>query len=467
MDWTGTGLRERVLSWLEQTAEDRYARDKRLDPFATSMRDFDDVSPNLVSIRAGHPLDVTDPRQRITDLKNAGLILENGSSLTELGSAVLDAWERYGVASNSKGDELARLLLMALEARRIKDTGFAEFYEYWEDLRTYFNPLELIHNWDALYALNYLDFPREGFAPGVAYRDKSVPATEIEFDLAEYARNTATSSKAIEGGERIENAIGGKIPRGRHRATFCMALEIAISNGHSAPSILESFGIPKKPGIWAAFNETDKAKILAIINDYELEVESPVAEIGTTPVISEQSSGDKNTKPALVLPENIDFSQVLVIPPVPKVAKTTTASGKGGAKKIDYQQRAQSNDAIGKLSEDFAVAFERWRLKDHPDLLKKLRHVSKEDDSLGYDIESFELDGTPRFVEVKGTLGPMESRFFLSANELACAQSRGEQYVILRVAQLQKGPICCEIRHPFDGKLELIPTEYSVTFKST
>lgn len=92
--------------------------------------------------------------------------------------------------------------------------------------------------------------------------------------------------------------------------------------------------------------------------------------------------------------------------------------------------------------------------------------MSTEDDTLGYDIELFELDGTPRLIEVKGTLGPMETRFFLSAAELACAEATGEQYVVLKVAPLVDDPKCCEIRYPFDGKLELIPATYSVNFAS-
>jgi Domain of unknown function (DUF3883) len=167
--------------------------------------------------------------------------------------------------------------------------------------------------------------------------------------------------------------------------------------------------------------------------------------------------------PALVLPIDIDFSAVLVAPPKPKSKVGVIKSGQG-PKKVDHKQKAESNDAIGKLGEQFGIAYERWRLRDHPVLLKQLRHVSLKDDTLGYDIESFETDGTLRFVEVKATSGPMETRFFLSAAELASAVSKGEQYVLLRVAHLPDDPKCCEIRFPFEGKLELNPATYSVSF---
>jgi hypothetical protein len=467
MDWTGLGLRSHVIDWLEDAADARYAQDRRLDPFATSMRDFDDASAHLKAIRDGKPPAMADARQRITDLRNAGLVVAGGEALTSLGVAALDAWERYAVDTQSKSDEFARLLLMALEARRIADPGFSEFFQYWSDLRTYFSPFELIQNWDALYQINYLDFERRGFTPGTVYRDQEVSVADIEFDLADYARSTSSSAKAISGAERIEDAIGGKLPRGRHRATFCMGLEIVLSDGSSAATILDSFGFPKKPRVWDPFSKAQKSKINTILADYgalKAVVEAKAAETASDEV--EVDAELPEPKQELALPAEIDFSSVLAELPKPKAASKSSSSGKGGPKKVDYKQKAHVSDAVGKLGEEFAIKYEEWRLRGHPDLLKKLRHVSKEDDTAGYDIESFELDGTPRYVEVKSTLGPPETRFFMSAPELSCAESKGDQYVILRVANLTDGPSCCEIRYPFEGVLDFVPTTFSVGFSN-
>ena len=207
-------------------------------------------------------------------------------------------------------------------------------------------------------------------------------------------------------------------------------------------------------------------------------VESPTADHGASTVAPDEgapaaqpAAGDEESHPSAAksgpeLPTDIDFSLVFVNPPKPK-PQTSAGTRKGsGPKKFNHKQKAHANDAVGTLGEDFAVAYERWRLREHPELVKKIRHVSKEDDTLGYDIESFELDGTPRFVEVKGTLGPMETRFFLSAAELACAEAKGEQYVLLRAAHLADDPKCCEVRFPFAGKLDLITATYSVGFSA-
>jgi Domain of unknown function (DUF3883) len=442
------------------------------------MRDFDDASAHLKAVRGGNPPAMVDANQRISDLKGAGLVIAGGQALTDLGAAVLMAWEKYGVDSTTKTDELARLLLMVLEARSLGDKDFERYLEYWSDLRTHFDVIELIDNWDSLYQINYLDFEREGFSPGSTYRDEQVSVADIEFDLADYARDTGAGAAATKGGDRIAKAMGWQLPRGRHRATACMAYELVLTKGQAAPAILGKFGFPKKPRVWEPFNDVQKGKIAAILADYgvtanagddEVVPEIAAAAGDEVPHVPEAAAaaGDvvpSAPKPIPELPTGIDFSAVLVDPPKPK-AQAVAGGGKGGGpKKVDHKQKAHANDAVGKLGEDFAVAYERWRLRDHTELLKKLRHVSKEDDTLGYDIESFELDGTPRYIEVKGTLGPMETRFFLSASELACAESKGEQYVVLRVAQLANEPKCCEIRFPFAGQVILTPATYSVAF---
>lgn len=466
MDWSGLGLRDHVVEWLEHASSTTYADSRRLDPFATSMRDFDDVSADLRSIQKGERPNRKRWGQRLTDLRGAGLARDGAIGLSKLGKAVLKVWAAYGVANQKKSDEFARHLLLILEARRLGDLRYLEFLQYWKDLRTYFDGLALISRWDALYCLNYLDNSVAEFAPGSIYRDEAVPVREVSFDLTAYATDIAASPEAIKGAKKIERAIRGQIPRGRHRATFCMALEIVVSEGQHTLFILDRFGLPKSPGKWAQFDKNQKGKILDILRDYGAEqqtaADDEVGDAGHKDHASENAVYGID-KPA-ELPIEIDFEVVLVEPPQPKAPSGKKVKSKSG--KIDGVQKARANSATGKLGEDFTIRYERWRLREHPALLEKIRHVSQEDDNLGYDIHSFELDGSPRFVEVKGTLGPLESRFFLSANELQAAEQKGASYVILRVAQLPGNPVCCEIRYPFDGKLDLVVSNYGVTFRA-
>ena len=395
MDWNGHGVAAELTAWLAVAAAEKSVKERRLDPFATSMRDFDDVSPDLLAIQTSKAPNRTDAAQRITDLKGAGLVSETGDSLTDHGAAVISAWTAYGVASSIKADELARLLIWVLEGLRTGAPLCIGFVDYWKDLRTSFSPLELIENWDALYVLNYLDYPRGGFAPGQLYRADHVPAPEIEFDLQDFAEKTG-SADAVRGAERIQDAIQGKIPRGRHRSTFCMALELVETKGVVAQQILESFGFPKKPRLWDPFTKGQVQTVLGILQGYKLSESGDGTVAGTSGLgLAAKTSGTHTITPALSLPETIDFGNVRVDAPIAKKKLGSAPSAKNsGSKKIDYLKKAETGDATGKLGEEFALRYERWRLREHPDLLSKVRHASLDDDTLGYDIESFEIDGT-------------------------------------------------------------------------
>ena len=474
MEWKGHEDSDRVLSWLEQAAVDRYANDKRLDPFATSMRDFDDVSPKLQDIRSENLPKVTDQNQRVVDLKSAGFVKRDETILSPLGASTLAAWEEYGVANTDIGDELSRHLLLLVEARQLKDPIYAKFSKYWSEIRDHFDPLQLINNWDSLYVLNYLDYQRNKFCPGDRYRIEKSPVSDIKFDLVDFALNVTASDQAKKGARRIERAIKEKIPRGRHRATFCEALEIILSNGSATRNIIHNFGIPHKPQSWVSLSKDQKGVVEKIVYEYSIQtVKDPEYEPSSTEETDEYADDErriyKSDKQEFALPENIDFSNVLLeVPKLKDTLKLNIGGRSGhGNKKIDYVKKSVSTDAVGRLGEQFALDYEQWRLRDFPELSSKIKHIAKDDDSAGYDIESFEPDGTPRFLEVKSTLGQMENPFFISANEVETAKEKGQQYIILRVSRLERDPKCCELRYPFEDILELTASTFIVTFRQS
>jgi hypothetical protein len=106
---TGTSFAE----WLKSTGQRYRLSERKLDFHATSMRDLDDVAPNLDDLYAGRPLRVTDPSQRVTDLVGWAFI-DRGPpvTLTALGEEVKETWHKYGTPLE-KDDELARELLYA------------------------------------------------------------------------------------------------------------------------------------------------------------------------------------------------------------------------------------------------------------------------------------------------------------------------------------------------------------------
>lgn len=94
--------------------------------------------------------------------------------------------------------------------------------------------------------------------------------------------------------------------------------------------------------------------------------------------------------------------------------------------KPDYEKRREENVEIGLRGEKIVMDIERKRLIDagRSDLAEKVWQASLVDDSLGFDILSFEADGQKKHIEVKATRNRRSSRlkFFLSENERRAAE---------------------------------------------
>lgn len=456
MDWDGIGLISDVLRWLDETGKRTATRERRLDPFATSMRDFDDVAANLQ--RAGNNLTIlhTDPTQRVADLRSAGLVetVTGPARLTPLGEAVLAGWQMQGVATADKLDETERTLIAYGIGRQLRALPFSEYFTYWSELRAVFDAEALIDSWDALFAVNYMDHRIDGFAPGDAFRDDATPVAQIEYDLDELAVGATASARARKGAGQVARGIQGKVPRGRARATACLSMELLLRAPSDRPELLMRFGVPLRPRQWQPIDDARRARLLKIAGSFDAKTD--VANVSgrgqIAPVIV-------TAKPKSVL---IDFASALK--PVPRPTRKRVVISKSSPKKTDYKQRQERNSEVGRLGEEFALAFEHWRLTAHPKLAAKIKQVSLDDDTLGYDIRSYEIDGSDRFVEVKCTEGPLSTRFFLSANELGSANANYGSYVLIRVANIRAAPTCCEIRPPFD-ELELTPAVFECTFK--
>jgi len=85
------------------------------------------------------------------------------------------------------------------------------------------------------------------------------------------------------------------------------------------------------------------------------------------------------------------------------------------------QRRAAERERIGLLGEQYVCETERQRLRAAglDRLAAKVRIVSLTDDSLGFDVLSFDESGTELHIEVKATQrgSHMDTGFWLSANE--------------------------------------------------
>jgi len=149
--------------------------------------------------------------------------------------------------------------------------------------------------------------------------------------------------------------------------------------------------------------------------------------------------------------------------PTPKnTAFPKTGSGvhRQSARGIDFAARDARNKALGKKGEDWVVENERLYLKENgrADLIGGVKWVG--DQCLGYDVESFELNGKPKFIEVKTTNSSNKADFWLSSNEFDFAEAHPGGYYLYRLYQFSKDPRHFVLKPPLKKCLDLVPSEY-------
>jgi len=130
----------------------------------------------------------------------------------------------------------------------------------------------------------------------------------------------------------------------------------------------------------------------------------------------------------------------------------------------DYIEKSLRNQNLGKFAERWVLEQEVRRLNkcNKPVLANKVHSVSKKT-RLGYDIESFDEDGTPRHIEVKTIQKRRDLiSFYISRNELNRGRNISNYWIY---CVLGPDTTCPTLRHfPIDKmKPEwLTPTEFFV-----
>ncbi len=150
---------------------------------------------------------------------------------------------------------------------------------------------------------------------------------------------------------------------------------------------------------------------------------------------AEKLTGD--SAPDVQLPQSLDGIQVA--PPSRNGLGTemTKSDRILRAPRIkNYVEIEAKNRSLGKAGEEFIFAFEQRRLWDRGrhDLSKLVEHVAvTRGDGLGYDIGSFEVDGSDRLIEVKTTSFGQRTAFFISENEVTTSVRLAGQYQLYRI----------------------------------
>lgn len=149
--------------------------------------------------------------------------------------------------------------------------------------------------------------------------------------------------------------------------------------------------------------------------------------------------------------------------PPPVDPKLLAAVGR----KVDVAARDARNRALGLAGEERALRHE-WaalRAAGRDDLARKVRWTSQEDgDGLGFDIGSYEPDGSERLIEVKTTNGWERTPFHISRNELSVASERRDAWCLMRLYDFAREPRAFELRPPLERHVELTPTTFVAGF---
>lgn len=141
--------------------------------------------------------------------------------------------------------------------------------------------------------------------------------------------------------------------------------------------------------------------------------------------------------------------------PIPKQGKSPS--------KVDYVVKQHENTRLGKIGEKWVLKYEKAKLTSAglKHLAKKVVWIAENDDSKGYDIKSYNVDGSEIFIEVKTTNGGPKTPFYISALEMKVNKEHLSKYRLYRLYNFNKEPKLRIIIGDL-SKLNPQPTSYIV-----
>lgn len=140
--------------------------------------------------------------------------------------------------------------------------------------------------------------------------------------------------------------------------------------------------------------------------------------------------------------------------------------------KIDYNKQNETNKTIGDLGEIKVLEMEKEFLRDNgkEELAKKVEYTAQEyGDGYGYDIVSYDLNGSKKFIEVKTTTSNKIDGFYITPSEINASNEKGKSYYVYRLYDLdvENGAAKLKIYNGPVGeeKFKLTAVSYKVTLK--
>ena len=136
----------------------------------------------------------------------------------------------------------------------------------------------------------------------------------------------------------------------------------------------------------------------------------------------------------------------------------------------DYAGQDLRNKKLGDLGEELVLKYEKnlLELSNRKDLAEKVTHTAKvEGDGAGYDIKSFDTDGSIKYIEVKTTKGNINTDFFMSPREIKFSKIHKEKFYLYRVFNLTQNNngTFYIINGDVTEEFKMTPTSYKLSKK--
>lgn len=171
------------------------------------------------------------------------------------------------------------------------------------------------------------------------------------------------------------------------------------------------------------------------------------------------------------IPSVDDILAALESPPDPESSRTRSVAEPRviyNPSSRNYLEREARNQLLGEAGEQFVINYERARLihagKDS--LSDRIEQISATvGPSAGYDIRSFEENGTDRFIEAKTTKYGKSTPFYITPNELGLSQSNAGRYYLYRVFRFRDRPRLFTLHGSIDQQCKIKPSEFMAVVK--
>lgn len=166
-----------------------------------------------------------------------------------------------------------------------------------------------------------------------------------------------------------------------------------------------------------------------------------------------------------VVPQEVDLSLL-------RISEKEGHKNPKRSRKIDYVKRNIRNSKIGERGELAVIKFEKQKLNAYgkPELVNKIQRVSEFDDSIGFDILSYDEFGKEIYIEVKSTVNSFgSSKFYITRNELEKSKNMDDFYIYFVYEVDSRSPSIWikPAKELWDSKYVFLePNSYQVVFKT-